>query len=119
MSEVVSETTDAKFDADVLHSDLPVLLDLWAPWCQPCLALAPQLEALARQYAGKLRVVKLNIDDHPETSRLFAVRSIPTLIAFVGGKVQDRASGPSVLRVRVLAEICITLHRDEGRLRTW
>ncbi|WP_213769073.1 thioredoxin domain-containing protein [Caballeronia sp. dw_19] len=104
MSDLIFETTDATFDIDVLQSELPVLLDFWAPWCAPCLALAPKLEALAKQYAGKLRVVKLNIDDHPETKKLFGVRSIPTLMAFAGGEVQDRASGPSILRVRVLAE---------------
>ncbi|MFM0301676.1 thioredoxin domain-containing protein [Paraburkholderia sediminicola] len=104
MSGLILETTDTRFETDVLNSDLPVLLDFWAPWCKPCLALVPQLEAIAKQYDGKLRVVKLNVDDHPNTSKLFAVRGLPTLITFARGEVHGRATGSSALSIRVLAE---------------
>jgi thioredoxin len=104
MSGLILETTDATFETDVLNSDLPVLMDFWAPWCNPCLALVPQLEAIAKQYDGKLRVVKLNVDDHPNTGKLFAVRSLPTLITFARGEVHGRATGSSSLSIRVLAE---------------
>lgn len=85
--------TDATFAAEVEHSPLPVLLDLWAPWCGPCLMLAPVLEQLAAELAGRVRVAKLNIDENPLTAGRFNVRSIPTLLVFKGGQEVDRIVG--------------------------
>ena len=104
MSDLLPETTSTAFATDVLESDIPVLVDFWAPWCGPCIALAPKLEALAAQFAGSLRIVKLNIDEHPEISTRFAVRSIPTLVAFRQGEIAATLTGPSISRLRVLAE---------------
>jgi thioredoxin 2 len=85
--------TDATFEAEVLRSPVPVLLDCWAPWCQPCRALAPTIDALARAYAGRARVAKLNVDENPATAARFAIQGIPTLLFFEGGRVQDRLVG--------------------------
>jgi thioredoxin len=85
--------TDATFASEVERSTLPVLLDLWAPWCGPCRMVAPALEALAVEYAGRVRVGKLNVDDNPETANRFGVRSIPTLLLFKDGREADRIVG--------------------------
>ena len=78
--------TDSTFDADVLKSEAPVLVDFWAEWCGPCRAIAPSLEKLGTEFAGKLDIVKVNIDENPETPNNYAVRGIPTLILFKDGK---------------------------------
>ena len=85
--------TDASFSADVERSPLPVLVDAWAPWCGPCRTLAPAIDALAAEMAGQVRVVKLNVDDNPQTAARFNLRSIPTLLVFKGGREVDRMVG--------------------------
>ena len=85
MSEVL-HSSDATFVDDVVNSDVPVLLDFWAPWCGPCKMIAPILDDLAVEFAGKVRLVKINIDDNQATPAQFGVRSIPTLLLFKDGK---------------------------------
>ncbi|WP_028770848.1 thioredoxin [Silanimonas lenta] len=87
MSDSISHVGDADFATAVLGSELPVLVDFWAEWCGPCKAIAPLLDDVAKTYAGKVKVVKLNIDENPQTPRQYAVRGIPTLMLFKGGKV--------------------------------
>jgi thioredoxin 2 len=85
--------TDATFAAEIERSPLPVLLDMWAPWCGPCKTIAPMLEQLASEMAGRIRVAKLNVDDNPATASRFGVQSIPTLLVFKGGAEVDRLVG--------------------------
>ncbi len=87
------EISDATFEAEVLKSDVPVLIDFWAPWCGPCRAIAPVVEELALENAGRLKVVKLNVDDNPQTPARYGVRGIPNLILFKGGVVQEQIVG--------------------------
>jgi thioredoxin 1 len=93
VSELISHVSDDAFDQEVLKSETPVLLDFWAEWCGPCKAIAPTLEDLAKQYEGKLRVVKLNIDHNQQTPRTYGVRGIPTLMVFKNGKVEATQIG--------------------------
>ena len=85
--------TDANFAAEVERSPLPVLLDMWAPWCGPCLMVAPVIEELAAEMAGRVRVAKLNVDENPATAARFGVQSIPTLLLLKGGRELDRIVG--------------------------
>jgi thioredoxin 1 len=85
--------TDSNFDQDVLKSDVPVLVDFWAPWCGPCKAMSPTIDALATEYAGKVKIGKVNTDENPATGMRFQIRSIPTLMLFKDGKVVDTALG--------------------------
>ena len=92
-SENTLNFTDAAFEQDVLNSDLPVLVDFWAPWCGPCKAMGPTIDALATEYAGKIKIGKINTDDNPATAMRYQVRGIPTLLLFKGGKVVDQRVG--------------------------
>lgn len=85
-SSLIKHTSDASFDADVLQSDKPVLLDFWAEWCGPCKAIAPTLDELAAAYEGKLQIVKMNIDENRATPARFGIRGIPTLMVFKDGQ---------------------------------
>jgi thioredoxin 1 len=87
MSDLILHVTDNSFEQDVLHADIPVLVDYWAEWCGPCKMIAPILEDVARDYAGRLKVVKLNIDQNEQTPPKFGIRGIPTLMLFKDGNV--------------------------------
>ncbi|OOR89579.1 thioredoxin [Moraxella caviae] len=89
----IINTTDANFEADVLKSDKVVLVDFWAAWCGPCKAIAPTLEELAGEYADRAQIVKVNVDENPEVTARFGIRSIPTLFVFKGGEKVDTAVG--------------------------
>lgn len=89
----VLNITDATFDQEVLQSEQPVLVDFWAVWCGPCKAIAPVIDSLAVNYAGKLKVAKVNVDENSATPSRYGVRGIPTLLFIKGGKVADQITG--------------------------
>ncbi len=93
MSEHIHHVTDASFEAEVVKADLPVLVDYWAEWCGPCKMIAPILDEVARDYAGKLRVAKINIDENQDTPARFGIRGIPTLMLFKDGNVEATKVG--------------------------
>lgn len=89
----VAEVNDGSFDQEVLRSEVPVLIDFWAPWCGPCKAISPVVEELAGEYEGRLKVMKMNVDDNPQTPSRYGVRGIPNLIVFKDGQVADQIVG--------------------------
>jgi thioredoxin 1 len=93
MAGNIAHVSDDTFDSEVLQSSVPVLIDFWAPWCGPCKAIAPLVDELANDYAGKLKVVKMNVDDNPRTPSRYGVRGIPNLILFKDGEVQQQIVG--------------------------
>ena len=90
---MANQVTDATFDAQVLKSAIPVLVDFWAPWCGPCRAIGPVIEELAGDYAGKIEIVKMNVDENPATPGKYGIRAIPTLILFKNGEVLEQITG--------------------------
>jgi len=93
MSDTIVTGSDATFDAEVLKSDVPVLVDFWAAWCGPCLMIAPVVDEIAEANKGKLKVVKMNVDENGQTPQAYGVMAIPTLILFKGGQVAEKAVG--------------------------
>ncbi|RLA45620.1 MAG: thiol reductase thioredoxin [Gammaproteobacteria bacterium] len=93
MSDKIVHVSDATFDAEVLNSDIPVLVDFWAEWCGPCKMIAPVLDEIAGEYAGKLKICKVDVDANPEIPPKFGIRGIPTLIVFKGGNAEATKVG--------------------------
>ena len=107
MSDNIQPVSDASFDQDVLRSSTPVLVDYWAEWCGPCKMIAPVLEDVAKSYAGRLTVAKLDIDANPDATAKFGIRGIPTLILFKGGK-------PAAQKVGALSKSQLTAFVDSN-----
>jgi len=93
MSEHIVHVTDASFEDDVINSKIPVLLDFWAAWCGPCKTIAPMLDELSKDYAGRIKICKIDVDDNPITPNKFNVRGIPTLIILKDGNVEATKVG--------------------------
>ena len=104
MSELIVHTTDASFESDVLQSDIPALVDFWAAWCGPCKMIAPLLDELSTEYAGRIKVCKVDVDSNPETAAKFNVRGIPTLLVFKNGAVEATKVG--ALSKNPIGRIC-------------
>jgi thioredoxin 1 len=104
MAGTIIEVTDSSFEQEVLQSDLPVLVDFWAPWCGPCRAIAPVVEEISNDYQSKLKVVKCNVDDNPKVPGKYGIRAIPTLIIFKDGNVSDQITG-AVAKSQIAAAI--------------
>ena len=92
MSELL-QVNDSSFEDEIVKSNIPAMVDLWAPWCQPCLMTAPWVEELAQKYEGRFKVAKMNVDENPVTASQYGVRSIPTLLLFKDGKLADTIVG--------------------------
>ncbi len=93
MADGILELEDGSFEAEVLKSEKPVLVDFWAPWCGPCKAIAPVVEDLAKHYAGKIKFAKCNVDNNPVTPGKYGIKAIPTLIFFKNGNVVNQITG--------------------------
>ena len=93
MSNTITHLTDETFEEEVLQSNIPILVDYWAPWCEPCKMIAPILDSLSAEYAGKLKISKVNIDDNQKTPQKYGVRGIPTLMIFKNGNVEATKVG--------------------------
>jgi len=93
---------DKSFEAEVLQSDLPVLVDFWATWCGPCKSIGPVIDELSKEYVGRIKMTKLNVDENPATPSQYSVRGIPTLILFKGGKILEQIVG-AVPKTRLVA----------------
>ncbi len=92
-SDKIVHVTDSNFEQEVLKSSTPVLIDFWAPWCGPCKAIAPLVDELANDYAGRLKVVKMNVDDNQDVPARYGIRGIPNLIIIKGGQVKEQIVG--------------------------
>ncbi len=92
MSDVVY-VTDSNFDQEIINSDIPAMVDFWADWCGPCKMVGPVVEELAKEYKGKIKIAKLNVDQNREVTTRYGIRNIPTMIFFKGGKVVDTLIG--------------------------
>ena len=92
-SDLIQHVTDSSFDDDVVKSDVPVLVDYWAEWCGPCKAIAPVLDELAKEYQGKVKIAKVNVDENQEIPKKFGIRGIPTLMLFKNGNVEATKVG--------------------------
>lgn len=103
-NDKVVAVNDASFESEVMKSDLPVLVDFWAPWCGPCRAIGPIVSELSNEYAGKLKVVKVNTDESQRVAQNFRIMSIPTLMVFKGGKVVNTVVG-AVPKAKILAAL--------------
>jgi thioredoxin 1 len=103
----IKQITDSTFESEVLQANVPVLIDFWAPWCGPCRAIAPIVEDLAREYDGRLKVVKMNVDENPATPSRYGVRSIPNLIIFKGNDVKEQIIGavPKAQLVKAIDQV--------------
>jgi thioredoxin 1 len=93
MAEGIKEIDDSNFEDEVLKSDMPVLVDFWAPWCGPCKAIAPIIDELSKDFSGKLKFTKFNVDESPLTPGKYGIRAIPTLIFFKDGQVSEQITG--------------------------
>jgi thioredoxin 1 len=90
---MAAQVNDAGFEAEVLKDSLPVLVDFWAPWCGPCRAIAPVIEELTQEFEGKVKILKMNVDENPGTPSKYGIRAIPTLILFKNGEVVEQVTG--------------------------
>lgn len=104
MAGNIIEISDNSFEQEVLQSELPVLVDFWAPWCGPCRAISPVVEELSADYGTKLKVAKCNVDENPKTPGKFGIRAIPTLIIFKNGSVSEQITG-AVAKSQIAAAI--------------